>query len=181
MRALVLNTDYSLLNVTSNWFDSLCLLAKGAVQPLALYERKAKSERHEHPIPAVAIVRDYARVGRRRHGFTLPSHRNVFVRDGGRCAYCNAKLTLKQVTKDHVVPKAKGGRDDLLNVVASCRSCNGHKADRTLGDSGMTLRSDIELRHLTDDEKLRSLLIYHDATERAAWLGWLKSSGHSLF
>jgi 5-methylcytosine-specific restriction endonuclease McrA len=36
-------------------------------------------------------------------------------------------------TKDHVVPRSKGGRGEL-NKVPACRWCNSHKANRSLED-----------------------------------------------
>lgn len=181
MRALVLNADYSLLNVTDHWFDGVKLLLKGAATAAATYDRAVRSEKGEHEVPAVLIRRTYAHVGRRRHGFTLPSHKNIFIREQEKCAYCGCKLTLRTTTKEHVIPRSKGGPDTLLNVVAACRSCNGLKADRTLSDSGMKLRDTVQMRHLTEEEKLSVLLKFHEATERKAWLGFLNKTGLTLF
>ena len=33
-------------------------------------------------------------------------------------------------TCDHVIPKARGGTDDLANLVPACRACNSAKRDR---------------------------------------------------
>lgn len=182
MRTIVLNADYSFLSITKGSFESLKLLGKGRATSLSVYDKKLRSEREEFTVPAVAILRTYVQMGRRRHGFTLPSHQNVFVRDGEHCAYCNCRLTLRSVTKDHVVPRCKGGKDVLTNVVACCRTCNGKKADKTVAEAGIALREGVELRHLTDDEKLSVLLkTGADAVERKAWIGFLKSSGITLF
>lgn len=45
------------------------------------------------------------------------------------CHYCHDVLTKNEVTKDHIVPRAVGGIDERLNIVDSCRECNGKKAD----------------------------------------------------
>lgn len=181
MRALVLNADFGFLSVTPHFFSSIKLVTKGCVNTLATYERKVRSEHLEFDVPAVAVLKKYVHVGRRRQGFTLPLHKNIFIREKERCGYCGSKLTLRTTTKDHVVPRCLGGKDVLENVVAACRDCNGIKADRTLKDSGLTLRDGVELRHLTDDEKLSVLLKTHDAVERKAWLGFFRKSGVSLF
>lgn len=182
MRCIVLNQDFSFLSITADAFDGIKLITKGRVQPLATYDKKLRSEKEEFVIPAVVQLKGYVRIGKRRHGFTQASHQNVFVRDKERCAYCNCKLTLRSTTKDHVIPRAKGGKDTLTNVVACCKACNGKKADRTLADSGMKLRPDVELRQLTDDEKLSVLLkTGAGAAERKAWISFLKSSGLTLF
>ena len=44
---------------------------------------------------------------------------------GNRCAYCKGKP--RRLTVDHVVPLARGGRNDKLNVVPACASCNRRK------------------------------------------------------
>lgn len=182
MRTIVLNQSFEYLSITADAFAGVKLLTKGKATPLALYDRKLRSEKASFEIPAVVQLKEYVRVRSRRHGFTQPSHQNVFVRDKERCAYCNCKLTLRSCTKDHVVPRSKGGPDSLVNVVACCSSCNAKKADRTLNDCGLTLRSDIELRALTDDEKLSVLLkLGANSVERKAWLGFLKESNLTLF
>jgi 5-methylcytosine-specific restriction endonuclease McrA/predicted nucleic acid-binding Zn ribbon protein len=44
---------------------------------------------------------------------------------GYRCAYCGKRA--KILTKDHVIPLAKGGSHTADNIVPACRSCNSHK------------------------------------------------------
>lgn len=45
---------------------------------------------------------------------------------GNACHYCGKLAT----TIDHVVPKAKGGSDEIDNLVPSCYQCNHKKAAR---------------------------------------------------
>jgi len=52
----------------------------------------------------------------------------VLERDGHTCRYCGRPAT----TADHVIPKAKGGTDEMSNLVAACRSCNSGKGARIL-------------------------------------------------
>lgn len=56
------------------------------------------------------------------------TRRFVLDRDGWVCAYCSRDAD----TVDHVVPKAKGGTDDVSNLLAACRECNGRLQDRTM-------------------------------------------------
>lgn len=181
MRALVLNADYSFLTITRDFFASITLAAKGVVHPLATYEKVVRSERQEFQVPAVVIRRDYVDARRRRLGFQLASHRNIWVREGGKCAYCGKPLSLRTTTREHVIPSSKGGSDGLTNVVACCSACNGKKSDKTLADSGMRLRDGVALRSLTDDEKLTVLLKTHEAVERKVWLDFLRKNSLSLF
>lgn len=52
---------------------------------------------------------------------------------GGRCTWCGYELarTGARPTRDHLIPRIKGGPTRLENEVASCSSCNrqrGHVA-----------------------------------------------------
>jgi hypothetical protein len=51
---------------------------------------------------------------------------------GDRCAYCNQPLTEKCITKDCLVPVAKGGGYTPTNAVPACLSCNSSKSDTEL-------------------------------------------------
>jgi 5-methylcytosine-specific restriction enzyme A len=45
----------------------------------------------------------------------------------GACHYCEGKFTAENLTMDHVVPLARGGRSTRGNVVVSCKVCNNKK------------------------------------------------------
>lgn len=55
----------------------------------------------------------------------------IAARDGGRrCFYCGAK---KPLQIDHIIPRAKGGSDDIENLQLLCARCNrvkGVRADK---------------------------------------------------
>lgn len=58
--------------------------------------------------------------------------REVFERSAGMCHYCRAPLELfGKWHVEHQLPRALGGGDDALNLVAACVSCNLGKSDRT--------------------------------------------------
>jgi 5-methylcytosine-specific restriction endonuclease McrA len=181
LRALILNADYGFITLSGSWYESVCLMVRDRVEVLDTYDKVVRSEHLTFAIPSVLVLKDRKDVTRKRHSFTLASHKNILIREGFACAYCGAKVTLRSVTKDHVIPRCKGGKDVLTNVVAACAACNGKKADRTLKDSGMALRDGVEMRGLTEEDKLDVLMKFHDATERRAWLGFLKRTGLSLF
>lgn len=50
-------------------------------------------------------------------------------RQKGRCYYCRAKIG-KTYHADHVVPLARGGSNDISNIVIACPSCNWSKHDK---------------------------------------------------
>lgn len=45
----------------------------------------------------------------------------------GLCHYCGRKVAYKNITMDHLVPLARGGRSTKDNLVPSCKKCNNLK------------------------------------------------------
>lgn len=59
----------------------------------------------------------------------------VFKRDSFTCQYCGAKAPDVLLEIDHIEPVARGGTNDLLNLITSCVACNAGKSDRRLSDT----------------------------------------------
>ncbi|NVM57137.1 MAG: HNH endonuclease [Desulfobacterales bacterium] len=45
----------------------------------------------------------------------------------GRCYYCGRSFPSRELTMDHIVPLARGGKSTKGNVVAACKDCNNKK------------------------------------------------------
>jgi len=45
----------------------------------------------------------------------------------GLCHYCGAAIAAGDLTMDHVVPLARGGKTTKGNVVPACKACNTRK------------------------------------------------------
>jgi len=56
----------------------------------------------------------------------------VFKRDGFRCMYCGAHPPAVVLQVDHVTAVARGGKNDIDNLVTSCQPCNLGKGARDL-------------------------------------------------
>jgi 5-methylcytosine-specific restriction endonuclease McrA len=67
------------------------------------------------------------------------TNRALFRRDQHLCLYCGKPFSDAVLTRDHIEPTSRGGRDDWLNVVAACRRCNQHKGSRSPEECGMEL------------------------------------------
>ncbi len=45
----------------------------------------------------------------------------------GLCHYCGNRFAFKDITMDHLVPLARGGRSTKDNLVPCCKDCNNLK------------------------------------------------------
>lgn len=63
----------------------------------------------------------------------------LFARDQFLCMYCGDKFSRTLLTRDHVRPKAQGGKDLWTNCVAACKSCNNQKGSQTPEQANMPL------------------------------------------
>ena len=45
----------------------------------------------------------------------------------GECYYCRGKFPAEELTMDHVVPVARGGKSTRGNIVPCCKDCNNRK------------------------------------------------------
>lgn len=66
----------------------------------------------------------------------------VLKRDLFKCRYCGKSAeggALLQV--DHVIPVAKGGKNDLMNLVAACTDCNAGKSAIPLSDTNVAIQA----------------------------------------
>src|SRR5215813_3267622 len=56
--------------------------------------------------------------------------RAIHRREGGRCFYCLRRVPRRRRCLDHVVPRARLGRNSFRNLVSSCDDCNTKKKER---------------------------------------------------
>lgn len=69
----------------------------------------------------------------------LLTNQALFARDQYQCLYCSNEFPFESLSRDHVVPKSRGGIDRWENVVTACRRCNQFKGDRLLNEISMDL------------------------------------------
>lgn len=67
------------------------------------------------------------------------TNNSLFERDNHQCLYCGNYFNKKLLTRDHIIPKSRGGRDDWMNVVAACKRCNQYKGDHLLEHTDLSL------------------------------------------
>jgi 5-methylcytosine-specific restriction endonuclease McrA len=131
--ALVLNATYEPIGVVPGRRALLLVLAAKAIQ-LEAGDALLHSTSVTVSVPVVVKLTRFVKIPYRT---VVPlTRRGVFLRDGGRCVYCEAPAT----SLDHVVPRSRGGGHSWDNVVSCCRRCNHVKADRTVAELGWRLR-----------------------------------------
>lgn len=63
----------------------------------------------------------------------------LFERDRHICIYCGNKFHSKELTREHILPLSRGGKNNWMNVAASCKKCNWDKSDKTVEEAGLTM------------------------------------------
>jgi 5-methylcytosine-specific restriction enzyme A len=60
----------------------------------------------------------------------------------GSCYHCEQKFKPAELTMDHLIPIARGGKSDKKNCVPSCKDCNTKKGHQTRAEMAMDMLSD---------------------------------------
>ena len=75
----------------------------------------------------------------RAHYVPPLNNHTLFKRDAHVCMYCGKRFSSGELSREHVTPLSRGGRDSWNNVVTACKRCNNHKAGRTPEEARMQL------------------------------------------
>jgi 5-methylcytosine-specific restriction endonuclease McrA len=65
------------------------------------------------------------------------SNPKLFARDRWICAYCGDHFHEQDLTREHIQPSSRGGRDHWMNCITACRGCNHRKGNRTPEEAHM--------------------------------------------
>jgi len=136
-QALLLNATYEPLKVV-NWQKAITLWCQGKVEVIAHHEREIRSVSVSFKLPSVIRLLRFVKI-RRRFDYVPFSRLNIYARDHHTCQYCRKAFATPELTFDHVVPVAQGGRKDWENIVTCCVGCNRKKGGRTPAEAGMRL------------------------------------------
>ena len=145
VRLLSLDAHGRILDWMS-WQDAACLYARGAVawtlgDPcLTVHGGTSRATGNQSLLDLHPIVA--ARGHARAHALDpTPALTNtaLFARDQHLCLYCGQDFARPHLTRDHVMPLSRGGRDIWENVVTACFHCNSRKGGRTPQQASMPL------------------------------------------
>ena len=135
---LVLDASYRPIKQIS-WQKAMILFFQDKIEVIREYDDTwINSPSQKFKLPSVIRLINYI--------FKLPwgiklTRTNIFVRDRGKCQYCDKKLNKGRFTIDHVIPRSKGGKTVWENLVTSCARCNTRKGDSLLKDSDFILKN----------------------------------------
>lgn len=142
-KCVVLNATYEPITVVTSKRALLLFLEGKAVIVEEHPELVVRSPKQTFPVPLMIALVRYIKGRRVFKTPALLTQKNLFVRDSYTCQYCgrhkSAFRSHEFLTRDHVHPVAKGGKDMWENVVTSCSTCNNKKADKILETTTMTL------------------------------------------
>lgn len=148
MTPLILRLDVSGTPVTwIPWQDAVCLYSRNMVAWTAGVQqfifrggicRKTGLQSIVEVSSIIAVKRSSRHKLSQR---TIPplTNRELFLRDAHICMYCGHQLPESELTRDHVIPFSRGGRDRWSNVVTACRCCNTRKGNRKPEEANMPL------------------------------------------
>ena len=90
-------------------------------------------------VPSIIAVRGASRLVRAGGRVPYLTNRCLFGRDLHICGYCGVKFPADKLTRDHIIPVSRNGKDVWSNCVTACKRCNNKKDDRLPEECGMQL------------------------------------------
>src|ERR1051326_4745330 len=136
-QTLLLNASYEPLKIV-DWQKAVTLWCQGKVEVISVYDREIRAVSISFKLPSVIRLLRYIKI-KRRFDYVPFSRANIYARDEHTCQYCGDGYSTSELTFDHVVPVAQGGRKDWENIVTCCVTCNRRKGGRTPAEAGMHL------------------------------------------
>lgn len=146
-QVLKLNKAYMPLEIIS-WKDAITDWLNGKVEIIEEYEDKIIHKKYDKcldtfseiiKMPAVVRLLHFVKPNKNIKFFQSFTRKNVYDRDKGKCQYCGRKISLKEMTYDHVHPQSKGGQACWTNIVCCCLECNSKKGDKLLHEVGIKI------------------------------------------
>jgi len=83
----------------------------------------------------------------------------VFKRDKFQCQYCGKSAPDVILNIDHINPVAKGGNNEILNLITSCFDCNQGKKARLLSDDTVVKKQKKQLELIQERREQLELML----------------------
>jgi 5-methylcytosine-specific restriction endonuclease McrA len=143
MNCLLLNSNYEPISILPlsiiNWQHAIKLMFLDRITVLEEYEdHVARSASLTIHYPAVAVTKNYFN---NKKGVRF-SRANLYLRDLYQCQYCGDTFDNAELTIDHMIPKASGGKVNWENAVTACKPCNHKKGTKLWKPMNMPYKPD---------------------------------------
>jgi 5-methylcytosine-specific restriction endonuclease McrA len=165
-KVLLLNLSEEVLGVIS-WMDAVRKIVRGVARKPYGHEEtyEIRTSAGVFELPTAIVLVEYKHIPYKNAPLTAE---NLLKRDNNECQYCGKSLSRKTLTMDHVVPESRGGKRTWKNIVASCKTCNNGKDNRTPKEANMALKKEPRV-------PTRSILVFmvSESKNRKSWHRWL--------
>lgn len=167
-RCVVLNSTYEPIAITTSKRALVLILEGKAIVVEEHPTMVVRSPSTTLKVPVMVALKQFVRGRKIFRTSAVLTQRNLFIRDNYTCQYClRPKSEFKHsefLTRDHIVPECRGGKDTWENLVTACSTCNNKKADYDLSETNLTLQKKptaptlFELWMKTSQKRVRNIL-----------------------
>jgi len=105
-------------------------------EDFGLYDWEQWFETFGFRVPEIIVLSSYNKIPRTSIKLT---RKNLMIRDDFTDQYTGDRLSPKDATIDHVIPRSRGGKNIWENVVLCHQKVNEKKGNRTPEDAGLVL------------------------------------------
>lgn len=127
----------------SSWEEGVCYKVKDliawSIGDEEIYrggKSRLTGEQSTVAVPSIVAIRNLARIKNRQAPLT---NRNLFGRDRHICCYCGEEFPDAKLTREHIIPVSRGGKNSWMNCATACKTCNNKKDDKLLSECHMEL------------------------------------------
>ncbi len=102
--------------------------------PIRAYDSVIHTPNLKIRIPKIVMDLSCEKMPETKWNNSLNSYYKLYKR---RCAYTNQELKKEEASRDHIIPKNKGGTDDPSNIVLCHKNINSIKGDKYNYECGL--------------------------------------------
>ena len=136
-KVLVLDAKYEPIKVVSLEVG-FSLIYSGRATSIVDSERIIKGVQKDWKVPWILRLEGSRPKHKKLNGPKF-SRQNVYLRDNFTCQYCNYNGPTYNLTLDHLIPSAKGGKTTWDNIITACKTCNMKKGSKTVEELGIVI------------------------------------------
>lgn len=142
-RCVVLNSTYEPIAVVTSKRALILILEGKAIVVEEHPTMVVRSPSTTLKVPIMVALKQFVRGRKIYKTAAVLTQRNLFIRDNYTCQYCSRHRSQFRhsefLTRDHIIPECRSGRDTWENLVTACSTCNNKKADYDLNEVNMKL------------------------------------------